>query len=59
MILVGCDFHPSYQQAAVFDTETGEVYERILHCTGEVERFYRELTTPPSLESSRLEIATG
>ena len=25
MIIVGCDFHPSWQQVAVFDSETGEI----------------------------------
>jgi len=28
MKIVGCDFHPSYQQIAVLDTETGEVQEK-------------------------------
>src|SRR5271157_4447732 len=27
MLIVGCDFHPSWQQIAVFDSETGEVNE--------------------------------
>jgi transposase len=44
MKIVGCDFHPSYQQVAVFDTLTGEVEElKLLHGNGEAERFYREL----------------
>jgi len=30
MKIVGCDFHPSWQQVAVFDPETGEVEERKL-----------------------------
>jgi transposase len=46
MIIVGCDFHPSYQQVAILDSETGEVKELVLpHLTGEVERFYRKLST--------------
>jgi hypothetical protein len=24
MIIIGCDFHPSYQQIALLDTETGQ-----------------------------------
>jgi hypothetical protein len=28
MIIVGCDFHPSWQQAAIFDASTGEIVER-------------------------------
>jgi transposase len=44
MRIVGCDFHPSYQQIAVLDSETGEVEERSLtHASGEAERFYRDL----------------
>ncbi len=45
MWIVGCDFHPSYQQVAVLGTESGEVEERSLtHANGEAERFYRDLT---------------
>ena len=45
MRIVGCDFHPSYQQVAVLDTESSEVEERSLtHANGEAERFYRDLT---------------
>jgi hypothetical protein len=25
MIIIGCDFHPSWQQIAWVDTETGEI----------------------------------
>lgn len=47
MIIVGCDFHPSYQQVAILDSETGEVKERMLpHLAGEVELFYRKLSCP-------------
>jgi hypothetical protein len=28
MIIVGCDFHPSWQQVAIFDSSTGEIVER-------------------------------
>jgi len=44
MIIVGCDFHPSWQQIAVFDTETGESSERkLVNGDGEAEHFYRQL----------------
>ena len=47
MKIVGCDFHPSYQQVAILDTETGEVQEqKLIHASGEAEKFYRELETP-------------
>jgi len=25
MMIIGCDFHPRYQQIAMMDTETGEL----------------------------------
>ena len=28
MIIVGCDYHPSFQQIAFVDTETGELKEQ-------------------------------
>jgi transposase len=47
MKIVGCDFHPSYQQVAVFNTLTGEVEERkLMHADGQAEQFYRELEAP-------------
>jgi transposase len=47
MKIVGCDFHPSYQQICVLDTQTGEIQEKkLMHANGEAERFYRELDAP-------------
>ena len=44
MIIVGCDFHPAWQQIAVFDSETGEITEhKQIHGNGEAEQFYRRL----------------
>src|SRR5258705_5281601 len=44
MIIIGVDYHPSVQQVAFLDTETGETGERRLnHSDGEAERFYRDL----------------
>jgi transposase len=49
MIIVGCDFHPSWEQVAWLDTETGETGEqKLVHSEGEAERFYRQLP-PPAL----------
>lgn len=43
MLIIGVDYHPSFQQIAFADTETGEYGERRLtHSNGEAERFYRE-----------------
>lgn len=47
MILIGCDFHPSWQQVCWVDTETGETEERkLVHEAGEVEKFYRRFAVP-------------
>jgi transposase len=44
MIIIGVDFHPSFQQITFLDQETGECGERRLnHSDGEAEKFYREL----------------
>ena len=47
MTIVGCDFHPAWQQVAVLDTETGEIRElKLENGNGEAERFYRQLGSP-------------
>jgi transposase len=47
MQIVGCDFHPGFQQIAVLDTLTGEIEQRrLVHEGGEAEVFYRELESP-------------
>lgn len=47
MTIVGCDFHPGWQQVAVFDSETGEIRElKLNNADGEAERFYRQLGSP-------------
>jgi hypothetical protein len=43
MLIIGCDYHPSCQQIAFVDTETGELCERRLLHLEEVEGFYSEL----------------
>jgi transposase len=43
MIIIGCDYHPGFQQIAFVDSETGEVNERRLEHRGEAEQFYRDL----------------
>lgn len=45
MKIIGCDFHPSFQQIAMLDTETGELIQRkLLHAGGEAQRFYEGLS---------------
>jgi len=44
MMIIGVDYHPSFQQIAFMDQETGECGERRLnHSDGEAENFYRDL----------------
>jgi hypothetical protein len=44
MLIIGADYHPSFQRIAFFSEETGECGERRLsHDDGEAERFYRDL----------------
>ena len=43
MVIIGCDFHPSFQQVAIFDNLSGEIGERRLGHREEAEQFYRRL----------------
>ena len=43
MLIIGCDFHPGFQQVAIFDNRTGEIEERGLSHRTEAEEFYRSL----------------
>jgi len=41
MLIIGCDFHPTFQQIAYTDMETGEYGERRLHHPQEAKQVYR------------------
>ena len=43
MLIIGCDYHPGFQQIAWVDTDTGELVERRLAHLQEAEQFYRKL----------------
>lgn len=43
MMIIGCDFHPSFQQIAFVEQETGEYGERRLGHREEAVRFYQSL----------------
>src|SRR5258707_3583685 len=43
MLIIGCDFHPGFQQVAIFDNLTGEIEEKRLQHRAEAELFYRSL----------------
>ncbi len=43
MVLIGCDFHPSWQQVSWLNRETGEAGDhKLVHEPGAVEKFYRQ-----------------
>jgi N6-adenosine-specific RNA methylase IME4 len=47
MMIIGCDYHPSWQQISWVDTETGETGERkLVHASGEAKMFYQQLAAP-------------
>src|SRR5947208_8192389 len=47
MVLIGCDFHPSWQQVSWLDMETGETGEqKLVHAGGEAKQFYEQLAAP-------------
>ena len=43
MLIIGCDFHPGFQQVAIFDKRTGEMQEKRLQHREQAEEFYRSL----------------
>ncbi len=43
MVIIGCDFHPGFQQVAIFDNLSGEIEERRLRHRQEAEEFYGTL----------------
>jgi transposase len=46
MLIIGCDFHPGFQQLAIFDNQTGEIrYQRVQN-PEEARAFYASL--PPA-----------
>ena len=42
-MIIGCDFHPGFQQIAFVEQETGEYAERRLNHREEAAAFYRSL----------------
>src|SRR5271167_3196903 len=43
MLIIGCDFHPGFQQVAIFDNRTGGIEGKRLQHRWEAEEFYRSL----------------
>jgi len=47
MMIIGCDFHPSWQQIAWLDSETGETGEhKLVHEKGEAQKYHGPLAAP-------------
>ncbi len=47
MMIIGCDYHPGFEQIAFVDTDTGEQGQaRLEHRSGAAERFYASLRSP-------------
>lgn len=47
MMIIGCDFHPSWQQVSWLDVETGESGEqKLVHANGDAKMFYQQLVAP-------------
>ena len=47
MLIIGCDFHPSVQQIAALDTDSGRRWEgRLSHEGEQVRQFYAQLAAP-------------
>ena len=46
MLIIGCDFHPSFQQVAIFDNRTAEYQEKRLGHRDQAEQFYQSLGGP-------------
>jgi len=47
MMIIGCDFHPSWQQVKWLDSETGKTGEqKLVHANGDAKVFYQQLVAP-------------
>jgi transposase len=46
MLIIGCDFHPGFQQVAIFDKQTGEISGKRLQHAEEARAFYGGLPEP-------------
>lgn len=46
MLIIGCDFHPGFQQIAMLDAETGEITRHRLQHQEQARQFYGGLSEP-------------
>src|SRR5205807_698321 len=59
MLIIGCDFHPGFQQIAIFDNQTGAYEERRLSHRAEAEQFYRSLAGHEPGSAEEVEVVDG
>ena len=55
MMIVGCDYHPGFQQIAFVDCETGDCGERRLEHREAAEKFYRDLAAQGKIGEARVQ----
>src|ERR1700732_691356 len=55
MIIIGCDYHPGFQQISFVDTETGDYGEQRLGHSEGAEKFYRDLAAQGKKVRVRME----
>jgi transposase len=46
MLIIGCDFHPGFQQVAIFDNQTGEYTGKRLQHAEQARAFYAGISEP-------------
>jgi transposase len=47
VVLIGCDYHRSWQQVCWLDQATGETGDqKLVHAAGDAEKFYRRFSSP-------------
>ena len=57
MMIIGCDFHPSWQQVSWVDRETGETGEqKLVHASGDAKRFYQSMAAPALIDAGLLAV---
>jgi hypothetical protein len=61
MVIIGCDYHPGFQQIAFVNTETGELEERRLahRCSLRDMRARRNSASAPAPSQLRLSTSAG
>ena len=59
MLMIGCDFHPSFQEVAMLDNETGEIRRKRVHHPEQAREFYAALAQPVRVGMEACEHSSG